>query len=119
MNILNSKNNINENKIKSKKTISLIAKTISSDWKILISLLFVCLVAVLFISWNLYRSVSSQSFLSGEEVTQTNSLRVNTEQLDRVVSDLNYKKEKFDELTGGKIFTETTEEISTSTPETQ
>lgn len=104
MNIFNSKNNINERKIKSKKTISIIGSTVSADWKILISFLFVCLVVVLYFSWTMYKSAVSQSFLSEDQAIQNNSLRVNTEQLDRVMSELNSKKEKFDELTGGKVF---------------
>ncbi len=119
MNIFNLKNNINEQKIKSKKTISLIGKTIASDWKMMMSLLFVCLIVVLAFSWTMYKSAVSQSFLSEEDTLQAGSLRVNTQQLDRVISDLNSKKEKFNKLTGGVIFDETSESVSTSTPETR
>jgi hypothetical protein len=120
MNIFNLKNNINEQKIKSKKTISLIGKTIGSDWKMMMSFLFGCLIVALAFSWTMYKSAVSQSFLSEEDtLLQAGTLRVNTQQLDRVISDLNYKKEKFNKLTGGITFDETSESVSTSTPETR
>jgi hypothetical protein len=98
MNIFKSKKNINEEKIKIKKTISLLGKTISSDWKILVSALFVFLILGLLFSWNLYKTISNQSFLNEDGEAPKNSLKVNTEQLDRVLESLNSRKEKFDKL---------------------
>lgn len=119
MSMFNSKRNINEKKVKSKKTISLIGKTITADWKILIILFILLLLIALIFSWNLYTSAVSQSFLSEDATTQAGSLRVNTQQLDRVVNELNSKKEKFNELTGGKIIDDNIGEVSTTTAETE
>lgn len=91
---------IDESKIRIKKTISLFAKTISGDWKILIgALAFIFLVGLGF-TWNLYRTVSSQSFLNDSQVVEKAGLKINTAQLDRVMENLNSKKEKFNSLTG-------------------
>lgn len=91
---------INVEGIKTKKTISLISKTVSGDWKILITTLIVFLVLGMVFSWNYYRSVSDQSFLNDGDVVQKGGLKIDTKQLDRVVENLNQKKEKFNSLTG-------------------
>lgn len=93
MNLSKSKNHT---KIKAKKDLSLMSSTIRGDWLILISLLFVLLLASLIFSGLTYFSVKNQSFISESEAVQKSSLKVNTEQLDRVINNLNTKKEKFD-----------------------
>jgi LPS O-antigen subunit length determinant protein (WzzB/FepE family) len=96
MNSLRFKKNIHENNLRIKKTISLIGKSVQSDWIILISSLFIILIIGLVFSFFTYKNIKSESFLEGSEIVQTNSLNINTEQLDRVINRLNQKKETFD-----------------------
>lgn len=100
MSLLKNKINISEEKIKTKKTISLLSKTISGDWKILIGLILLSLVLGSFFSWNTYRSIANQSFLKDKGEIKKSGLKINTEQLDRVVNNFNERKEKFNNLTG-------------------
>jgi len=100
MSFLKNKKNINEEKIKVKKTISLLSRTISGDWKILIGVILAILILGILFSWNTYNSISNQSFLNEGGEVKKSGLKINTEQLDRVVENLNKRKERFDNLKG-------------------
>lgn len=102
MNLFKSKNNINEDKLKFKKDISIIRQNVKGDWVFLISLLLITLAMTLFFSWNMFRNIQNESFLSDQDVQVKGSLKVNTAQLERVVGNLNSKKEQFDFLTGAE-----------------
>ncbi len=93
------KSKSNNDKIKPKKTIFLFGDSVERDWIILISFLFFILIAGLIFSWFIFNSISSESVLTEEEFRQRSSLKIDTEQLDRVVSNLNKKKEIFESLT--------------------
>ena len=97
---LNKFKKIDESKIKTKKTISLISKTVSGDWKILIFILVVIFVMGLLFSWNNYRVIANQSFLKENDSVKKSGLRIDTKQLDRVVESFNQRKEKFNNLRG-------------------
>jgi p-aminobenzoyl-glutamate transporter AbgT len=100
MKLFESKNNINENKLKFKKTVSVLGGSVKKDWLFMIFVLVMCLVVTLIFSWNTFRNIQNESFLSDKDVEVKGSLKVNTEQLERVVENLNSKKEQFDALTG-------------------
>lgn len=100
MNFSKSKNQISEKKLKFKKDVSIIRNSIKEDWVFLICFLLISLIGSQFFSWNLFKGIQNDSFLSNQDIQVTGSLKVNTDQLDRVVSDLNSRKEQFDILTG-------------------
>ncbi|MFA7193606.1 MAG: hypothetical protein WC087_01685 [Candidatus Paceibacterota bacterium] len=92
--------------LKIKKGLSLSGDSVQLDWILIFSFLtFVFVVMALFSSM-IYFSIEKDSFLDGSEEVVGNSLKVNTEQLDRVVENLNSRKEKFNTLTDGMILTE-------------
>jgi hypothetical protein len=97
-------------KIKMKKGLSLSGISIKFDWVFLFLFILFSLILATVISLSIYISIEKKSILSSEEEVLANPLRVNTEQLERVVENLNSRKARFDELTGGII-------LSTSTPE--
>lgn len=98
-------------KIKSKKGLSLIGTSVKTDWIIIFSLVATCFVVGAAASFGIYLSIEKNSVISNEETNVANPLRVNTEQLDRVVENLNDRKEKFDALTGGMELTTTPETV--------
>lgn len=98
-------------KIKSKKGLSVSGVSVMTDWVIIFLFVVLFFILAVIVSFNIYLSIKNNSIISNEETNVTNPLHVNTEQLDRVVENLNDRKEKFDALTGGIELTTTPEEV--------
>lgn len=92
--------------LKIRKGLSLSGDSVQLDWILMFVFLTIVFVAMALFSWMIYFLIEKDSFLAESEAPVGNSLRVNTEQLDRVVENLNSRKEKFNNLTDGMILTE-------------
>lgn len=92
--------------LKIRKGLSLSGDSVQLDWILMFVVLTFVFVMMALFSWMIYFSIEKDSFLAESESPVGNSLRVNTEQLDRVVENLNSRKEKFNTLTDGMILTE-------------
>ncbi len=68
------------------------------DWMVLFGIISFIFVVMIFVSWSIYLSIEKNSVFSEEDEKGINPLHVNTEQLDRVVNNLNSRKEKFNSL---------------------
>lgn len=95
---LKFKKQINEDKIKVKKTVSLLGNSIETDWVILVSVFFVFLLCSLTFSWFVYVSVTTDSVLSEEEYQQKSALKVNNKQLEETIKNIESRKQKFESL---------------------
>lgn len=84
--------------LKIRKGLSLSGDSVQLDWILMFMFLAIVFVVMVLFSWVIYFSIEKDSILTDSEETTENSLRVNTEQLDRVVDNLNSRKEKFNNL---------------------
>lgn len=114
MNLLKFKRKLNDSDLRKRKTISLIGKTIDFDWMSLVSFVFLVLILGLIFSWNLYKTIEDKSFINEEDVLQKSSLKINTQQLERVTDDLQKKKDTFESLTGGMILSDSIKTATTT-----
>ncbi len=94
MKILNSKKN--KDFLLKRTTDLSISYSVRMDWVILISSLCLFFVLTILIATNIYYSVVKESKVSNEEETVETTQKINTEQLERVVSEFNNRKEKFE-----------------------
>ncbi len=94
MKILNSKKN--KDFLLKRTTDLSISYSVRMDWVILISSLCLFFVATILIATNIYYSVVKESKVSNEEEIVETTQKINTEQLERVVSEFNNRKEKFE-----------------------
>lgn len=87
-----------------KKGLAISNISVRFDWvAFLLALTFVFIIMIFF-SWGIYSSVLKDSRVSSEEESVVVTQKINTEQLDRVMDNFNKRKEKFDSLTGGMVF---------------
>lgn len=94
MKILNSKKN--KDFLLKRTTDLSISYSVRMDWVILIASLCLFFVLTILIATNIYYSVVRESKVSNEEETVETAQKINTEQLERVVSEFNNRKEKFE-----------------------
>jgi len=77
--------------------------SIPADWAVLLGLFAVVFAGLLFWSWMLFRTVSTESYL--KNIAQNNvRTNVNEEQLDRVTLRFEARRERFETLSDGFVF---------------
>ena len=84
--------------------ISLSGFSVGTDWMLLVGLFTLLFAGLLFWSWSTYRNVVEESYLK-DSVQAESRTRVNEEQLNRVLSNFEERRSRFEDLSGGFTFT--------------
>lgn len=92
------KTNIKELFIKYQNNLSITKISIKLDWLIIFSLWVIVFLALILFSVYFYKAVFDNSRVASNNTEIKSSVNLDTEKLDRVVSDFNRKQEKFNSL---------------------